>query len=931
MSHRLDPCIVHSLPAAPRFFGREQVRAELCQLWTGGFAGVVSLVGLGGAGKTALAAKFLDEITHDPSPQLAPEGLFVWSFYREPDAGQFLRGTLQYFSGAAQATAGAQGMGLVHLLVEALGTGRRNLVVLDGLERVQLVGERNAADYGCLEDPILKTFLRRAAIGIGRTLVLVTSRFPLADIERMPEKAYRAVSLGGLEAPAAVELLRGCGVHGDDEALRGLAAEYGDHALTLDHLGGLIGQFLNGDPSRVPDLPPPETSAADPQAVRLARLLRQYEEHLPAAERELLMQLGLFRRPVNDEQLISLLVCSPRVHIQAAREAVEAALRGSQATTIDAQEWERELSRAAGETLETVLFAAATAGPEAAFRREVIEIMQAGVATAGRALGDEAADVARLYAYLGDDTADDERPLSANDRVRLRVLFSHYAQLGLQPLATAPPSSLLHTLQDLGFVDAPSWRRDVDLGPVDLQKAITRTATQLARVIAKHHVLRRLRQLVGRYQSKWRRAGVLATLDARQLRDAIESLARRHLVLRGEGGRLEVHPAVQDHFRRLAGESQARHDAIREHLLSLAQRPGMRLPADPATLDLIEEAVYHSLAAGHEEEAISLYEQTLGGHRHLAWKLGEVARGLRIVRMFPGRPARWALGWYLRSLGEIDEAYRQHNLSYFRADIRLLQGRLPEVAQEGDPHRTAVAALLMGERQSVPYLELGCAIPLTQLYLYLGHTEQAVKAAGVVDLYSDYGWEGDRARVQLFLADAELRLNQLTESQNHLDVAAGWVLHSGSMEHLALLHLVRARRARIAGDRPQHLASIDDGLHVAKQCGFALYEIELTCERALYFFDVDSLDAAEQQARDALRMATDDGCRFVWGALAARHLLGRALLRRKQFDEARSVLQQALDDASRLRHPRAETIRHLLSNADLPLPPGEGRGEGGLR
>jgi hypothetical protein len=97
VSHRLDPCIVHELPAAPRFVGREQLRAELRGLWTSGFAGIVSLVGLGGAGKTALAAKFLDDVAR--SPDGPPDGLFVWSFYREPDAGQFLRRTLHYFFG----------------------------------------------------------------------------------------------------------------------------------------------------------------------------------------------------------------------------------------------------------------------------------------------------------------------------------------------------------------------------------------------------------------------------------------------------------------------------------------------------------------------------------------------------------------------------------------------------------------------------------------------------------------------------------------------------------------------------------------------------------------------------------------------------------------------------------------------------------------
>src|SRR5205085_1954042 len=151
-----------------------------------------------------------------------------------------------------------------------------------------------------------------------------------------------------------------------------------------------------------------------------------------------------------------------------------------------------------------------------------------------------------------------------------------------------------------------------------------------------------------------------------------------------------------DHFARLASAvDQGRwHNLIREELISLAQRPGVRHPEDRATLDLVEEAIYHAGQAGQGAEAWALYEKVLGGLRHLGWKLGEPARGLRILRGFEPCPDRWAMGWYLRALGELEEAYRHNDLAYFRADVRLLQGRLPEAAAQGEA-RAAVAAFLM--------------------------------------------------------------------------------------------------------------------------------------------------------------------------------------------------------------------------------------------
>jgi hypothetical protein len=74
--HPPIPCVTHSLPPAPGFVGREAELAALRGMWADGFRGVCALVGLGGAGKTALAARFLNGLMgQGGSPR--PEGLFV--------------------------------------------------------------------------------------------------------------------------------------------------------------------------------------------------------------------------------------------------------------------------------------------------------------------------------------------------------------------------------------------------------------------------------------------------------------------------------------------------------------------------------------------------------------------------------------------------------------------------------------------------------------------------------------------------------------------------------------------------------------------------------------------------------------------------------------------------------------------------------------
>jgi hypothetical protein len=326
----------------------------------------------------------------------------------------------------------------------------------------------------------------------------------------------------------------------------------------------------------------------------------------------------------------------------------------------------------------------------------------------------------------------------------------------------------------------------------------------------------------------------------------------------------------------------------------------------------VEEAIYHALQAGRVDEAEWLYREVLGGMRHLAWKLGETARGLRVLRGFPDCPDRDALAWFLRALGEFDEAYARHPMPYFRADVRLLQGRLPEVAAEGDEVRSAAAAFLMGRSQALPPDSLGCAVPRDQLLLYLGRPGAAEHTAGMAALYQDIGWEGDRARYRLIQADAAWCRADPDGCRGHLDGAAGWILHSGSAEHLCLWHLLRARAARAVGEFPAARGAAEEGLHLARRCGLGLYHIDLLCEQAELALAGGETAAAEAAARDARERSTAAACQYAWGAAAAGHLLGQALAARGDGRAARPVLEEALALRHRLGDPRAGQTERLL-------------------
>jgi hypothetical protein len=522
----------------------------------------------------------------------------------------------------------------------------------------------------------------------------------------------------------------------------------------------------------------------------------------------------------------------------------------------------------------------------------------------------------RLYADTSLDAPTDRAPLPAPDRARVRELGEIALALREHPFlpkAWKPHDALTEAMAKLGW-EAPARGGPEDLTPYDVLERLRRVEIRLHRLALKHFALRRVREFCALLRRKWALAGPLADLDASAMRQALAALVDRHLVLREADGAVGVHPAVRDHFARLGDEPSRGgwHDLIREQLVSLAGRPGRALPEDKATLDLIEEAIHHALAAGRGEEAWKLYDRGLGGVRHLGWKLGEMARGLRILRGFEECPDRSALGWFLRALGELDEAYLANPMPFFRADLRLLQGRLPEVAAEGVSVRAAIASFLMGDQgAAVPPDTLGPAIPRIQLLLLAGRLRVAGIDPRPDRLYGTIGWEGDRTRCLLLMAELARRQSDAEGCLRTLETATGWVLHSGSVEHLCLWHLVRSRAERDRGDFPAARRAADEGVHLARQSGLGLYHVLLLNARAEILLQADP-EAAEQSARAAFELASAADCRFGWGQSEAGHLLGQALALQWRHREARAVYTETVALRRRLGDPGLEQTRRLL-------------------
>ncbi len=246
---------VHSLLRARDWQHRPQFE-EVCDWWQEGGRGVWALVGMGGAGKTAIAERFLNvgvqpsgcRVAEEqaeawtPTNLPSPKSVFVYSFYEDDKPENFFRHLQIWLEGDSAPDKRKSPTQLMFDIQQHQG-----LIILDGLERVQESGARGG--FGKLTSPSLRDLLNHIASGSARKLsVLVTSRFPLTDLCDSQPRFFHTIAIDQIDVKAGIALLRQRGVRGTDIQLGAIVEHCGRHALTIDLAGGYIKEYGHGDP-----------------------------------------------------------------------------------------------------------------------------------------------------------------------------------------------------------------------------------------------------------------------------------------------------------------------------------------------------------------------------------------------------------------------------------------------------------------------------------------------------------------------------------------------------------------------------------------------------------------------------------------------------------------------------------------------------------
>ena len=331
--------LVHRL-LRPRDYQDRDELEKVEAWWRDSRCGLCALQGIGGAGKTAIADHFLRNLPGVLAPesgrpqrteQTSSHAVFVFSFYEAPNADDFFRALAAWLIPHAAVDSAKPPYDEILYQLGALSSA---LIVLDGLEKVQDEGADGTA-LGRVNHAPLRELLRRAADGWLPNLgILVTTRFPLDDLRdaeadwttsgvtvgaSLAFTHFVVVEVGRLGIVACCRLLRRLGVRGTDEELGRIALDSGQHALSVDLVGGYVARFLGGDAPAALALPPldglevPATVAKDPrsryvqlQIGRFARLAARYHDaiarHDPKAL-ALLQRAGLHALGVTAETL----------------------------------------------------------------------------------------------------------------------------------------------------------------------------------------------------------------------------------------------------------------------------------------------------------------------------------------------------------------------------------------------------------------------------------------------------------------------------------------------------------------------------------------------------------------------------------------------------------------------------------------------------
>lgn len=259
----------------------------------------ISLIGIGGAGKTALMGYWLKVDNQDLVREV--RGLFYWSFYVEKDVDQFLLALIKFIEELSTEELGTNvefkldRTGPLAALERHFPKLPQLVLSLDGLEVLQQAVSEGRT-YGSFIDAKLRDFIQLVAYATLPWLCISTSRFPITDLNYTPNT--KSLTLVNLEEEEGAEVLNQNGVLGIEGDRRKVSRYLEGHPLALRIFSASIPKRQRTAPYQHLQNIFDGKVSNNPFLDKLFRLLNFYSGTLDSAQRAIIQALSLFRSPV---------------------------------------------------------------------------------------------------------------------------------------------------------------------------------------------------------------------------------------------------------------------------------------------------------------------------------------------------------------------------------------------------------------------------------------------------------------------------------------------------------------------------------------------------------------------------------------------------------------------------------------------------------
>ena len=278
-------------------FGRDDELALIDRAWQEDGSNVLVLTAMGGAGKTSLLRKWIDD-----KRWRGADAVYTWSFYLQGSSGEEQASAAEFFDNAL-AWFGHDGSPIRSehdrgVKLAELVRRQRTLLLLDGLEPLQhpLGGPMN----GALKDKgLVSLCVQLAADNNG--LLLISSRQPVMELNGRPHQQQH--ELEPLNAAAGMALFHAAGIIGTDKELCAAVEAYNGHALSLSLLAKYLSEYEKGDIRQQDTLRGlTEFPEATRDSLHAFKVMAAYERQLSGStDLQILFCLGLFDRPISAE------------------------------------------------------------------------------------------------------------------------------------------------------------------------------------------------------------------------------------------------------------------------------------------------------------------------------------------------------------------------------------------------------------------------------------------------------------------------------------------------------------------------------------------------------------------------------------------------------------------------------------------------------